>query len=731
MADTKQAQIACVGGEISESMWARMDISKVKLGLARCRNFVVLPQGGVSFRPGTLFVRELSAAARLMFMEPDTLLVFWPGKVGALNVETGAWFEADSPYQAQSLQWLRSAQSVDVLFLCDGITKPRVLKNYGGSIAIEEYVPEDGPFLPMNQDRDFNLTVTGSSGAVGSSVTVTASRALFASGDVGRYVRILYWDAGGKMASGAVEAGPTGVVSGSQLAVDGHYDFRYYFGDSDAGTVDLEYSLDGGTTWEVYDSFSAHTGTTRVVTDFELRPEMFGVTSMQMRLRIPVATKAFTWTLIKRAESRAGVLRVTGYTSATQVTAVVRRRCAYLGKATHRWALGAWGRGEWPRVVTFHQSDRLMWGNVPSAPADIWGTAVGDYYEFYSPVEPAPDAPVTLSVRSRYVDNITALVPLRDMVVLAEGGEWILKSSSGTLSPDDAVLSPQGTRGSSWVPPLVTGGSVLFVQKDRRTVRSLSYSFEKDGYDSVDRTILASHLFRGHSVRDWCYQQSPWSVVWAVRDDGKVLGFTWLEDHDIWAWHLHDFGGAVISVAEGAGSVYMVVKRGERYFLEMLSNPEDGVYLDCAVMEETGLGHLEGQRVSVVMDDVIHRDNVLVVDGKVVPWREYQSIVVGLPYTGMVQTLPLVFEDNGGLTISRRMKLTDVAVSVRDSFGGEAGTHIDYLLPFQYEHNALTTGFLRSALETGFDDMNQVIIRQNGPFPLNIQSWSVGVVVGD
>ena len=43
------------GGEVSEALSSRIDIEKYGTFLARCRNMLVLPQGGVTNRPGTLY----------------------------------------------------------------------------------------------------------------------------------------------------------------------------------------------------------------------------------------------------------------------------------------------------------------------------------------------------------------------------------------------------------------------------------------------------------------------------------------------------------------------------------------------------------------------------------------------------------------------------------------------------------------------------------------------------
>jgi len=84
--------------------------------------------------------------------------------------------------------------------------------------------------------------------------------------------------------------------------------------------------------------------------------------------------------------------------------------------------------------------------------------------------------------------------------------------------------------------------------------------------------ILASHLFEGQQIEEWAHARDPDSIVWCVRSDGVLLGFTYLREHDVYAWSRHVFGaspaagdGAVESVCaiqEGnETALYLVVRR--------------------------------------------------------------------------------------------------------------------------------------------------------------------------
>lgn len=54
-----------------------------------------------------------------------------------------------------------------------------------------------------------------------------------------------------------------------------------------------------------------------------------------------------------------------------------------------------------------------------------------------------------------------------------------------------------------------------FVGEKGSVVRDLAYSFDVDGYQGNDLTILANHLFQKHSIVDWCFSIVPYSSAFA------------------------------------------------------------------------------------------------------------------------------------------------------------------------------------------------------------------------
>jgi hypothetical protein len=117
------------GGEISPDMLGRIDIARYQTGLALCRNAFVLPHGPVENRPGTEFVSEVKNSAN-----PARLIPFTFNFTQTMAIEVGAGYfrfhsqagtlmsagvpyEVANGYSAADLFDIHYTQSADVLTL--------------------------------------------------------------------------------------------------------------------------------------------------------------------------------------------------------------------------------------------------------------------------------------------------------------------------------------------------------------------------------------------------------------------------------------------------------------------------------------------------------------------------------------------------------------------------------------------------------------------------------------
>jgi hypothetical protein len=93
----------------------------------------------------------------------------------------------------------------------------------------------------------------------------------------------------------------------------------------------------------------------------------------------------------------------------------------------------------------------------------------------------------------------------------------------------------------------------MFLQRAKRKIRELTYNLNIDQYQTQDMTLLAEHITDG-GILEMAYQQEPDSILWCVRNDGTLLGFTYARAEEVVGWHKHVLGGvfgeATITVSD-------------------------------------------------------------------------------------------------------------------------------------------------------------------------------------
>ena len=190
-------------GEMSSSMQGRTDFQKYFNAATRIENFVVLPHGPVTRRPGTYFTAEVKTSSTKTRLIPFTfsteqayILEFGNQYIRFYKDDgqiqsSGSAYEISSPYLTAELFNIKFAQSADVMYLCHPNHPVRKLSRTGHtSWTITEIEFTDGPYLDLNLS-DTTLTPSGTTG----SVTITASATTginggsgFLSTDVDRFV---------------------------------------------------------------------------------------------------------------------------------------------------------------------------------------------------------------------------------------------------------------------------------------------------------------------------------------------------------------------------------------------------------------------------------------------------------------------------------------------------------------------------------------------------------------
>lgn len=256
--------------------------------------------------------------------------------------------------------------------------------------------------------------------------------------------------------------------------------------------------------------------------------------------------------------------------------------------------------GTFPKKVgTF--DGRTVLGNFSFNIQAGYASRIGHRQNFTRRFPAAADDSILFQLRGKKISGIRHFVDIGALIAFADSGEWVIEgSSSGALTPTDCYPHQYGGNGASGeVWPIVIGSKAIYVQAQGSILRALGFVSQgggKNGFQDDDLTAFAEHLFQGFTIVSMSYQKTPHSILWAVRDDGKLIGLTYIPDQQILAYHLHETDGVIEDVCcipeNGIYAVYLIVKRtingtDVRYMERMadreIDDIEDAMFLDCAL----------------------------------------------------------------------------------------------------------------------------------------------------
>ncbi|MCI0560023.1 MAG: hypothetical protein MN733_16155, partial [Nitrososphaera sp.] len=211
-----------------------------------------------------------------------------------------------------------------------------------------------------------------------------------------------------------------------------------------------------------------------------------------------------------------------------------------------------------PQAVGLFEQRRVF-GGSRNEPDTSFYSVVGSPSNFsvHTPIQ--DDDAITATLASQQVNEIRHFVPLQDLIILTSASEW--RATAGpdsSFTPTGIRQRPQTYFGSSALRPLVNGNTTIYSEASRSNVRTLSYSFQIDGFISSDVGLLSPHLLYTDTIDDWALTGNPDNRIHIVRSDGKALSVTYDSDQDVTAWTRWDTDGFFESVA--------VLRRGEGEF---------------------------------------------------------------------------------------------------------------------------------------------------------------------
>lgn len=800
MADLRALQPSFTAGELSPALWARVDLAKYASGLKRARNVFIHPHGGVSNRAGLEFVGEVkdsSNNARLIpfqFNTEQSYILEFGDKYfrvyrdGGLVLSGGLPYEVVTPYAHTEINELVFAQEADVMYICHPDHAPRKLSRLADddwTITEVTFAPKISPptglagtaYYSGGSGADayfyYRVTSVAADGAE-SAGSATVNAYLRYDNPAGRFI-LISWD----KVPGAVLYRVYKVSGGGANGFVGETEeneFETSTVDGDVGNTVPNTSAPGAPAVPTGVKAETKRGpkVEYVVSAIDDATGEESLPSSSITLENDLSYKGnknrLSWNAVSGASAYIiykSINGAFGYIGRSEGTSFTDENIgADMSDAPQSARNPFYGAGNYPRCVTFIEQ-RLAFGSTRNDPQAVWLSQSANYENFgvSSPAK-ASDA-VTFRIKSRQVNEIRSMLPLRGLMLLTSGSEWIVSggSQADAISPSAIKIDNQGYRGAAKVQPIVVGNTVLFAQERGGVVRDFSYDFAEDGFTGKDLTILARHLFEGREIKSWAYTQAPFSIVWVVLDNGSLVSLTYMKEHDVWGWTRHDSGAdalfeAVTSIGEGTEDVpYFIVRRNiggvwkryiERIHTRQFDAVEDAFFVDSGlsysgspVTTVSGLDHLEGMEVVALADGNVVR-GLTVTGGAVTLPNAASKVHVGLEYDAVIETLDLDLGEVRGLgsVQGRQKSVSNVTLRVENTRGiwvGGVDSDRDSGKLVEYKQRSTEAWDEAIQLYTGDLDITpmwdwsrgaNVVVKQFDPLPMTILAVMPEVTIG-
>lgn len=721
-------------GEISPRIFSNSNAQEYQTALSSSNNVLIGLTGFATWRPGTKYVANAKDNAVKSYLFPfrynettTYILEFTNTKIRFYKnqAQLGAPYEVTTTYTEAECATLDIAQSYDTLYIACPTKRPQKLVRTGDtSWTLSDIEFDEWPYLTQNKTNT-TLALSGTSG----SVTVTASAATFASTDVGRTIRYV---SGPDDSKAELYSAP----GASQVL------FPIPFFPQTSSTVEVFRIANTGAKTEL--TYNAGS----------LGANDFKITSGQVE--IAAALSSGQQLLVQEKYTCSGIwgtLKITAYTDSTHVTATIVDLVSGSNAST-RWRLGAWSDTTgWPSLVEFF-GQRLWWAKTRSNPNGIAYSTIQDF-ENYS-----PDTDDMTGQRTASTGGFEILADLVSINSMVAGPDLLLGGDGGLVSTGEEVsFTKEDTINVASIHGVKSNKEMIFVELNRKSLYSIDYNFDSSSYRGKNITALTDHLFESYPAAQIVVQKAPFPILWVLRTDGKLCSATL---GDIPKWTQHTIGGTSVEVESIAvipynntEELWMVVKRtingSTKRYVEVLSQPffndskESCIFADSALTYSgvatstfTGLNHLEGQTVAVMINGSAH-DNKVVTSGSISLDYPATTATVGLSYAKNMTTVPLETGKQNGTAIGSPARISHVILDLYETDGLKVGFDNTDLQEILFRPAGLTggtmyplfTGLKTELLRSDMENTYKVYLEQPYSLPGTIRSIAYKVNVSD
>jgi hypothetical protein len=725
-------------------MHGRVDQAVYANGTKAMVGWIPAIQGPAIAAPGTHFVEVARGPCRLIAFEPyvDQGYVIEASNLKFRFYTNDDWivtapdtpYEVTHPYSYADLLDLDYQESIDVVYFAGGAKAPSVLSRTGAeTFAFALLDMRNGPIGQPNADETITVTASATTG----SVTLTANGDIFEAGHVGGFFELEAKDFNDVK---SWEPGMRGITVGTTKLTW-------------AGRTYLATAAANGTT--------PRTGSVPPIHD--TGSEWDGQGALDINGKGEFGIK---WQYLY---NRIGLLKITAFTSATQVTATVVKRLAdsLTGTASWRWAHGAFSDAAgWPETVCIWDQCVVMTrdGIGYTSVIDGFGADFVDFERRDSAGDFQRDLAGTFSTPDPARIQWSAADKL--LVLGTEKGEVTverLQIQTGSAGPPVFAVRRQTQNGSRRMKPLAADGRLLFAQRAGRKLREMGYQLAADRYSAPDMTRLADHIGAPGFV-ELAWQAEPERLAWAVRGDGTLAGMTYDPDQQVMGWFRRALGGGLlaksicritdpegkrdqlwIAVAKSAAedAPWWVLRMHKIW--ETADDQADVVMLDAALTYDgapatviSGFDHWEDDEIALLADGKPHPPRT-VSGGEVTLAYAARKVHGGKDYDAYIDTLEPEAGQGEGTAQTKLKRILAVNLRVAEAQGLRVQVQGCDLIPVETRTNEdamdvaipLFTGDIQIPTIGTYERLGSIRVERFQPTPATLIAIVPALEVGE
>ena len=392
-----------------------------------------------------------------------------------------------------------------------------------------------------------------------------------------------------------------------------------------------------------------------------------------------------------------------------------------------------------PRTCTFHEG-RLYFGGVKSRPNTIFASRVARFFDF-NPGEALDDDSIELTISTDSTNAITGMFSGRDLQIFTKGGEFFLPQSTlDPITPTNVVVNGATRRGSQeGIKPVGAESGTLFIQRAGKSLREFLFSDVELSYISNNISLLSSHLLKSPSdmaLRKATSTTDGDLLLLVNSTDGSLATYSILRGQNVIAPSLSTTDGEFINVGVDVDQIYFVIKRtissSTKYYIECFNddNTTDSAKLlsgssKPSTTTVTGLSHLEGKTVRVIVDDQMQTNKTISSGQITLDAVPTTYVEIGLDYTPIIKTLPVELKLSSGNIVAQKKRIVEATVNLYLSQNLTLNGN-----DFSFVAGDFFTGKKRRKPMLGYDRDGQMTFSQTDPLFFNLLGIEYKVSVG-